>query len=424
MGTELIKVYGPAVYVVFLLLYLRKRRSIGNVLVAVFLVSFAACSQNFVGAYRDIHQAVQAALALVAVLALLRSGQVPRFNLVFMMLLGFITVSLLFAPFDADAQLQFVNVLVAIGVVNCLYLASKRDLRHSIDSLGNVATLTAALGLIHFGADFPVRAEATFSNPNYFAFFLGLGFCAVYTRPPSLRRSGALVMILCALVASGSLSALVFPLLQVAWSLAAGRRKGAVLYVVIGGIALILAIASGRTRLSAHEEVSASRAERVVFASVAVRMANERPLTGVGWGRYIAEFGEFSTTAEDVVTATATIDLSAQERRVTHNDYLRILAELGWPAFVIALAYTLWTLAALIVARGWGAEYLLAVWLGTVLFSTTHNNLNTAMFWFVFLLPAYLSTRTQVKKPHDRGDLVAVSEPRSSSEYSRALSSK
>jgi len=119
-------------------------------------------------------------------------------------------------------------------------------------------------------------------------------------------------------------------------------------------------------------------------------MTIDNPLSGVGWGRFISEFSNYSSSVDKIILDNGVIDASKQDRRVTHNDLLRIMAELGLIAFFLVLIF-LWKTAMLIYKhKGFGFNCLFPCWAGMLLFSLSHNNLNTAYSWFFLLLPWYV----------------------------------
>ena len=99
------------------------------------------------------------------------------------------------------------------------------------------------------------------------------------------------------------------------------------------------------TALHQKAHVAHSNTEsREVFWGVAVKLAERRPLTGVGPGR-------FPTEAAPLLSNNAAA--GALEHPVTHNSYLEILSEEGIPALLLFIAYlvTTWLLLRRVQAR-------------------------------------------------------------------------
>jgi O-antigen ligase len=392
MNSDLLKLLAPAVFFVMWLYFVLRHKSNKLAGVSFFFTSIVAFSQNFAFIYREIHQLIQIVLILPWAYALIRNNKIHKFNCVFFILLIFIGLSLIFSIFDQDARAQLINLVAAICVTN--YLFSKTDTEQSMRVLmlfvAQLAIALSLIGLFEYVTNISPRIEGTFANPNYFAFFLGIGWCFAFQATKGIFKKLSLTLILTAIILSGSRIAIVFPLLQVLWY--AYRLKGLKYFIGYGVFVvafLSVVILSGVSRFSKGEASEGSDAERVIFAIIAYRMANDHPLSGVGWGRFATEFSAYSSAAEAIIVSGGIVDVSGQDRRVTHNDYMRILAELGWVAFFSALLSLVIAASMIVKNKDVAFDYIFPVWFGTVLFSATHNNLNGALFWFFFLMPFY-----------------------------------
>jgi len=396
MNPEIIKLFVPVLIIAAWLAFAFRVRTPLVAGAGLFFASYAAFSANFTFVYRELHQLIQISLICLFIVPAMRSGLIFKVNLFFLIMLSFVGLSLVYAPFDEDAKSQFINLLVAIGVVNYLLsaLRTNEDIHCVLHFIALLSVLLACIGVLEFAFNQSGRVEATFSNPNYYGLFLGVGSCVVLATWGGLLRNMGFVLVLAAIIMSGSRSAIAFPLLQVLWTLYRAKNTRKYFPLVIGSLLFtVLFLNYGLTRFKDTSQTQTSDTERVIFARIALRMANSHPLTGVGWGRFINEFGSYSTLSERILTSSGVVDVSDQERRVTHNDYLRILAELGWIAFVFSIAASVYGMKLLINKNGFGLEYLLPVWLGMLFFSIGHNNMNSAFFWAFFLLPFFLNSR-------------------------------
>lgn len=392
MNPETIKLLAPPFFFILWFLYALRSKDMYLSGATLFLTSYVACSQNFSLYYREIHQLVQIGLIGVSVCFVLYTGQILRINRIFAWVLGFILLSLLANHIDTDARAQLINFVAAIGVANFLFLLCTDEKRCS-DMLKftiMLACIAAILSVLEFmGAPF-TRAEATFANPNYLGYFLGIGFCLAAAMPTFVPRWVSLPLIVAGILATGSRSALLFPALHVACVIFfTGSLRRKILYGAVTGVVIVTLMATNISRFTDVEASQSSDAERIIFSMIAFRMANDNPLFGVGWGRFIAEFENFSSTAEQILTEAGAVDVSRQDRRVTHNDFIRILAELGWVACGLSLLFTSLYLIFIVKNISINQIHLLSLWLGTVAFSLTHNNMNGAMFWFIYLFPLF-----------------------------------
>lgn len=388
----LVKSFGPILIFVLWIVFAMRARSIKLAMAALFFAGFAALSQNFTFFYREIFQVIQIVMIISFLIATIQRRRIFGFNSIFFVLLVFIIGSLFFSKLDSDAKAQLVNILVVIGVVNSLYEAcgTTAALDKIMKFVAVLALCETFFGVLEFVTNFGVRVEGTFANANYYALFLGFGFCVVYERNSGIKRILLLSFLLFGIIASGSRAGFIMPVLQIFWYLyRLGKTRLFIIYGMVS-VALILGVvASGLTRVSDAQASEDSDAERIIFAKIALRMASDHPITGVGWGRYVSEFGNYSSGAEEILTASGDVDVSKQDRRVTHNDLVRIVAELGWIALLVTLFCLIRGLVRLPSFKTHRLAYVAPIWLGMMLFSLAHNNLNGALFWFFFVMPFY-----------------------------------
>jgi len=394
MNQEFIKLIFPSFifisWVIFSFRFRKKYTIIGS---ALYLASYVAFSSNFIFVYREFHQFIQLILICFFIYPTILSGRPGWINKILMVFLLFIVISLISSPIDEDAKSQLINFIVCLGVTNYLFssIKSSSDVEKIFQYMASLAVILSIAGLLEFASDPGRRIETTFSNPNYFGLFLGIGFCAVAVSFNGFKRNLSLILILVMIVASGSRSSIAFPFFYSLWHIYRQKRYDKQIILLLFFLIMTTSVVySGMTRFSDKEQTAASDAERLVFAKIAIRMANTHPFTGVGWGRFISEFENYSSFSEQVVTAGGVIDVSEQTRRVTHNDFLRILAELGWVAFATVIALTIYGVRLQLTSFTHFFSFLPPIWGGMVFFSIGHNNLNNALFWFIFLLPFFL----------------------------------
>lgn len=395
MNQDLIKLFVPAlIFTSWLIFSFRVKRRPTMIGAALYLASYVSLSSNFSFIYRELHQIIQVFLIIFFIVPAILKGQLDGINKFLFVFLLFIGISLISTPLDDDAISHLINFVVCVGVVNYLFsaLRSSSDIESFFQYMATLAVVLAIAGCLEFAVNPGGRVETTFSNPNYFGLFLGIGFCAVAATCKGFKRNLAFVLILLMIVVSGSRSAIAFPLFYFFWQIYIRYRfDKQIILLMFFLIITSIVLSSGLTRFSAKDQTEASDAERIIFATIALRMANSNPFTGVGWGRFISEFGDYSSFSEQVVTSGGIIDVSEQTRRVTHNDFLRILAELGWGAFATVIVFTIYAARLLLTRFKHFFSFLPPMWAGLVFFSLGHNNLNNAFFWFIFLLPFFLT---------------------------------
>lgn len=195
-----------------------------------------------------------------------------------------------------------------------------------------------------YGTMLALQVEGAFAagpieDPNDFGFLLLTTlplavYLAAVERPRALWVVCVLVLFV-GMLATASRGALAGLAAVLVWTVATRRVSVPVLLATaatMGGVAVIgLALASPviDQRLEAKGSVAdQNTAARLTFWSAAVYMAADQPLTGVGPGR----FGE-----EGIETYIRGTTLGLDDP-VTHNAYLEILAENGFPALVAFVA--------------------------------------------------------------------------------------
>ena len=379
---ENLKLFYPFILLSFWFLYsFRFEKKI--IFLLFFFTAFSAFSSNFTFIYREIYQFVQFLMILYFILILVKIQNLDKKLVYMVVFLLFIFFSLIGNSFDSDYISQTVNFIALGGVLGFLInqVNSKETLYIILKYIGEISFVLSVLGIIEFLLTGVSRVETTFANPNYYSLFLGIGFCCLYNFKVNLKWLKLLIIIL-AIVLSGSRSGILFPLIQFFWLLYLDKK-----YLILIFLSFIVISIVGTINLRDSDATAGSDAERIVFGKMAIEMAKDHPLNGVGWGRFPAEFKNYTNISNNLLFKGIEVDASGQDRRVTHNDLVRILAELGFPAFLLTIGFLLYNIFILIRFKSFNEVFLLPVWLGVVLFSLSHNNMNSIIFWFVLFFP-------------------------------------
>ena len=362
---------------------------------ALFFTSIPGFSQNFSFLYREVHQFIQIFLLFLLFYKFVNN---PKFLKLFyfpLIFLIFIVFSFVDSKFDSDALNQVINICVALSVLVFIFLCIKNmnDLIILLKYIGVLAIMVSISGIIEYVVTKVERIEGSFSNPNYFALFVGVGWVLVYCFFSKYQKIIFLPIMVLAIILSGSRSALVFPVLMIFWQIYLYNKK--LRYIFLGTVFLLAtSLSIYGTSFIKDYDMSGSDAERYLFFQIAFNMALDHPWAGVGWGRYISEFSNYTSTVDVITLESGAIDVSQQERRVTHNDLLKILAELGFLAFIVSILFLIRT--SFLLSKGVGGLVIFPCWAGMVLFSLAHNNLNTAYSWFFILLPWFVYYKTRI----------------------------
>jgi O-antigen ligase len=206
------------------------------------------------------------------------------------------------------------------------------------------------------------RATGTVGDPNELAAVLlvGLALAASLSlgrrRPPPLRLAAGVTVALCAAgiffsLSRGGLVAL--GVMMVAGTIFAGKWRRAITLMLVvvaaGGVLYFTSIAP----LPARERITTANggAGRSDIWKLGLRMVRAHPITGVG-------VGQFPVVSPDYALQPGTLERAdlvfSSAPKVTHNTYLEVLSEMGFPGFLLFMAAVLSCLGcALKAARLW-----------------------------------------------------------------------
>jgi O-antigen ligase len=244
-----------------------------------------------------------------------------------------------------------------------------------------------------------VRVELSTNNPNYLAFFLGIGFSiSLFMRKKS--KVATVILIAIAIIMTGSRIIIISSFIIGIIKLFSNKRSWFVnLIVALLLSVVILPVINTDSLLDTKrfskidEDASAILRVEIIEASKGIVMAN--PFNGLGYGQFQVRFLDYASKNSRFL-----IDV---EQIVTHNDYMRIVDELGIPAAIFFIGMLV--REALLVLKMRGSLRLLAgsLFITVLLYSTSHNNLNTYMCWFFIMIPSFVY-RLAYKPSISKGD--------------------
>jgi putative inorganic carbon (HCO3(-)) transporter len=231
---------------------------------------------------------------------------------------------------------------------------TRRDIQRIVAVVVLSGSLAALWGLYSFVVLDRDRAAGPISDPNDFAYLLAclLPLAAYLISVERAKRAlwaACFVALAVGTLATLSRGAFVGLLALGAWGLATRRIPLTAVLGAVVAVASVAALAFAvwapqiHDKLQSKEQIASSNVDsRRAFWSGAVRMWADRPITGVGPGRFGAE-----------APAYVRNDPLAIGDPLVHNSYLQALAEtgaLGFAAFLAFLATT-WQLLARARAR-------------------------------------------------------------------------
>jgi O-antigen ligase len=227
---------------------------------------------------------------------------------------------------------------------------TRREIRRAMRWFATSVTIAAVYALWGFLIGHNgTRVAGPLEDPNDFAYLLAcsLPLVGYLISADRLRRwlwGLAFVLIAIAMLATFSRGALVGIGVLLAWGIFTRRVPLWTLASGLAAVAVVAALAFTvwhpllEKALHQKSHVAQSNVEsRNAFWAAAIKLAERRPLTGVGPGRFPKEaLPLLRNNPEDL------------EKPVTHNSYLEILSENGVPALALFLAYLVgaWNLLA------------------------------------------------------------------------------
>ena len=266
-----------------------------------------------------------------------------------------VALSLIVSPDPAAGMLDFLRY--ALFIVFFFLVVQLTETREQVERILRTFVLSAAAAalwaLYQFFLLGESRAGGPISDPNDFAYVMAcvLPFAAHLLATERSRRWlwAICFLALCAAVlATLSRGALVGLAALAVWGVVTRRiplggvLAGAAALIAVIAVAFAISAPQLNDRLAGKGRVAdANVASRQALWEGALRMAGDRPLLGVGPGRFGAE--------APVYVRNSPLDIKDP---VVHNSYLHVLAEtgvLGLAAFV-AFLFSTWRL--LVRARG------------------------------------------------------------------------
>jgi putative inorganic carbon (hco3(-)) transporter len=253
-----------------------------------------------------------------------------------------IGVSLILSPDPSagvDKVLRYALFITFFFLI--LQLTTGRDsIKRILRVLALSVTGAALWALVAFLGGELERAGGPISDPNDFAYLIAAvlpltAYLWIEDRGRRVLWGSCFAVQAAATLATLSRGALVGLAALAVWAIATRRVPVVGVLAAVGSVVAVVLVALTfwspliNERVESKEKVqSENAASRLAFWDAALRMSYDRPVTGVGPAR-------FSEEAETYVRGTT----SGIQKPVAHNSYLEILAENGFFALVLFIAY-------------------------------------------------------------------------------------
>ena len=291
----------------------------------------------------------------------------PGISYVLALFLGWVAISMLWAQDVAVARDEAI-VFLLVAILYVIVFSAVRTRRQAIAVIGAFVfgcAFTAAYGIVvrpDPNGQSVVRLASTINDPNFLAMILvaGLilgGACIFAARGNRVLQLGAFTAVALCCIAfflTGSRGGIVgLGAALIAGIVFGGRWRVQITFwaIAITGLAIAyyttLAPPLVKEKISAATAGEVSRADtRSTIWTVAWRMAEDYPITGVG-------AGNFATRSIDYIIEPGTTyrtDRVIDDPGVSHNTYLGPLAEIGIVGLALFLTILVFSLACIVRA--------------------------------------------------------------------------
>ncbi|MBG9452130.1 hypothetical protein ABE67_22910 [Cytobacillus firmus] len=323
-------------------------------------------------------------LLILGIISLVFSNKKVRFNkfeltyLVVVILTSFINVYLNDYNLFNSYLLNLIYVLVfSFYSFNTITSTQQMEQTFRIFVINTyVLTLCAILEYYLVGIN---RPEVGLGNPNYFGLYIFIGLiCALFINKRVSSYILLIVLVAYSIILSGSNTIILIILIQfIFWMIVRANSKTLfrLFWIGFGSITtfyMYVTISfnyanSGLLQYFVKED----DLSRIYIWKGAWNTFSSNIFHGVGYGNLLIPF--------------------ADREFVTHNDYLRILGEVGLIGFIVLAFYFIFIINRLNLFKQRTTLFLGFFFLAILVFSLTHNNMNSILFWWFISLPLYKS---------------------------------
>lgn len=245
---------------------------------------------------------------------------------------------------------------------------------------GIILSLSAIVEVIYYKN---LRAELGMGNPNYLAFYLAFSMILVSVFSERKESFFVFFIILIGILETGSFSVFIvvlfFYFLRFVYSSVKEKRINKIsigLFIFLSFLIPLIIIVSVSDKMAASSVfgfISQKKdIQRVLIWQNALFRWRDNPIWGVGYNCWRALTSD-----------------SLRIEYVTHNDFLRILVDLGLVGIVSFLILWIGAIQTILQSSKSKQFFYVSMLFLLVIFSSFHNNINSILFWFIFDLPYY-----------------------------------
>jgi O-antigen ligase len=382
----------------YFLLFL-KSNHLNNFLTGLIFISYLVFATNYTNygldfdIFRYLHRGI-GVLVAIALVVYIYKGRVNVFKEQTVIILALFFLTLLLSFIGNDIYMAYYihyirNFIFIALIVTYLYLILDTDeklqeLFQLIIAITVLLSLFVVVEVLQIGWG---RAWLFYSNPNYLGYALLPGLVlAIFSKQK--YKQLIVPLIIFSIFATGSraaeLSVVFIVLLFVLFNIKQMNKAYLIVSLLIVTSTSILFF----DKIVTNQDFNGTRG---VLAKITLNVFNEHPINGMGYGQFRKSFSRY---VDEDIRKIGNIEiekaLAENAEKMTHNDFLTIVAELGLIglAFVIFLFYKLYVELKKLLLHSRN-NYFLSIGLigSSLIFSLFHNNLTSFVFWFILFVP-------------------------------------
>jgi O-antigen ligase len=388
----------PIFAIGYFFLFLRSNHA-NNILTGLIFISYFVFATNYTNygldfdIFRYLHRGIGVLVAIALVVYIYR-GRVNIFKEQTVIILALFLLTLLLSFIGNDIYMAYYihyirNFIFIALIVTYLYFILDTDeklqeLFQLVIAITVLLSLFVVVEVLQIGWG---RAWLFYSNPNYLGYALLPGLVlAIFSKQK--YKQLIVPLIIFSIFATGSraaeLSAVFIVLLFVFFNIKQLNKA----YLAVSLLIVISTSILFFDKIVTNQDFNGTRG---VLAKISLNVFNERPINGMGYGQFRKSFGRY---IDEDIRKIGNIEiekaLAENAEKMTHNDFLTIVAELGLIGlvFVIFLFYKLYGELNKLLLHSRN-NYFLSIGLigGSLIFSLFHNNLTSFVFWFILFAP-------------------------------------
>jgi len=389
----------PILVIGYFLFFLRSSHA-NNILTGLIFISYLVFATNYTNygldfdIFRYLHRGI-GVLVVIALAVYIYRGKVNVFKEQAVIILALFFLTLLLSFIGNDIYMAYYihyvrNFIFIALIVMYLYLILDTDekvqeLFQLIIAITVVLSLFVVVEVLQIG--WQSRVRLFYSNPNYLGYALLPGLVlAIFSKQK--YKQLVVPLIIFSIFATGSraaeLSVVFIVLLFIFFNIKQLNKA----YLAVSLLVVISTLMLFFDKIVTNQDFNGTRG---VLAKITLNVFNEHPINGMGYGQFRKSFSRY---VDEDIRKIGNIEiekaLAENAEKMTHNDFLTIVAELGLIGlvFIIFLFYKLYNELKKLLLHSRN-DYFLSIGLmgGSLIFSLFHNNLTSFVFWFILFVP-------------------------------------